>query len=176
MWTAPDRTDPDEQGRCKSYLTAANACHVVVVEVDPETGKTEILKYFIADDCGTRLNPATVDGMIQGGVAQGVGAALLEEYVYNDDGQPLVSTFMDYLIPSIDEVPMTEKAALVTPSPFAPLGAKGCGEGAIHTTPAAIMCAINDALVPFGVQATETPASPKRVWELLRQAKSNRVQ
>ncbi|MCP5092407.1 MAG: xanthine dehydrogenase family protein molybdopterin-binding subunit [Gammaproteobacteria bacterium] len=170
VWTAADRTEPDEEGRCKSYLTAANACHLVLVEIDRDTGKTEILKYFIADDCGTRLNPATVEGMIQGGVAQGVGAALLEEYVYNDDGQPLVSTFMDYLIPTIHEVPMTEKAALVTPSPFTPLGAKGCGEGAIHATPAAVMCAINDALAPLGVRANETPGSPNRLWKLIQGA------
>lgn len=175
VWTAPDRTEPDSEGRCKSYLTAANACHVVLVEVDPDTGKTEILKYFIADDCGTRLNPATVEGMIQGGVAQGVGAALLEEYVYDESGQPLVSTFMDYLIPTIHEVPMTEKAALVTPSPFTPLGAKGCGESAIHTTPAALICAINDALAPLGVKVRETPASPNRLWKLMQQAREART-
>ncbi|MBP8926724.1 MAG: molybdopterin-dependent oxidoreductase, partial [Pseudomonadales bacterium] len=172
VWTAPGRTEPDDQGRCKSYLTAANACHVVLVEVDAETGKTEILKYFIADDCGTRLNPTTVDGQVQGGVAQGVGAALLEQYVYNENAQPLVSTFMDYLVPTINEVPIAEKAALVTPSPFAPLGAKGCGEGAIHTTPAAVICAINDALAPLGVAVRETPASPQQVWSLIRAARA----
>jgi len=171
VWTAPLRNAPDEQGRCRSYLTAANACHVVAVEVDPETGEVEILKYCIADDCGTRLNPAMVEGMIQGSVAQGVGAALYEEYAYDADGQPLVSTYMDYLIPTINEVPMTDKAALVTPSPVAPLGAKGCGEGAIHTTPAAVISAINDALVPFGVLVRETPASPNRIWKLLQGAK-----
>jgi CO/xanthine dehydrogenase Mo-binding subunit len=167
VWTAPDRQPPDEQGRVKGYLTAANACHLVVVEIDRETGLVQILQYYIADDCGTRLNPANVEGMTQGGVAQGVGAALLEEYVYDDDGQLLTSTFMDYLLPTIYEVPMTEKAALVTPSPFTPLGAKGAGEGAIHTTPAAIMCAINDALLPLGVRATEVPASPNRLWKLI---------
>ncbi len=81
VWTVAGRTQADEQGRAKSYLTAANACHVVLLEVDPETGKVHILKYWIADDCGTRLNPANVEGMTQGGVAQGVGAALLEERV-----------------------------------------------------------------------------------------------
>jgi len=171
VWTAPGRTAPDEQGRVKSYLTAANACHVVLVEVDPETGQVKILKYFIADDCGVRLNPANVEGMIQGGVAQGVGAALLEEYFYDEGGQLLTSTFMDYLLPTIHDVPMTEKTALVTPSPFTPLGAKGVGEGAIHTTPAAIMCAINDALMPLGVRAVEVPASPQRLWKLVQQAK-----
>jgi len=167
VWTAAGRTPADDQGRAKSYLTAANACHLVLVEVDPETAEVHILKYFIADDCGTRLNPATVEGMTQGGVAQGVGAALLEEYVYNEDGQLLTSTFMDYLLPTINEVPMTEKKALVTPSPFTPLGAKGVGEGALHTTPGAIMCAINDALVPLGVRLHEVPASPLRLWQTI---------
>jgi carbon-monoxide dehydrogenase large subunit len=172
VWTAPDRDPVDEQGRAKSYLTAANACHVALVELDPETGQVKILKYCIADDCGTRLNPATVEGMIDGAVTQGVGAALLEEYVYDEDGQPLTSTFMDYLLPTIHEAPATEKAALVTPSPFTPLGAKGCGEGAIHTTPAVIMCAINDALSALGTRATEVPATPNRLWKLIQNAKS----
>jgi CO/xanthine dehydrogenase Mo-binding subunit len=169
VWTAPGRTPADEQGRAKSYLTAANACHVVLVEVDRETAQVEILGYWIADDCGTRLNPANVEGMTQGGVAQGVGAALLEEYVYDEAGQLLTSTFMDYLLPTVYEVPMTEKRALCTPSPFTPLGAKGCGEGSIHTTPAAVLCAINDALEPLGVLIKEVPASPKRLWHLLRE-------
>lgn len=173
VWTAPGRTPADENGRAKSYLTAANACHLVRVEIDPGTAQVTIDGYWIADDCGVRLNPANVEGMIQGGVAQGVGAALLEEYVYDEDGQPLTSTFMDYLLPTIHDVPMTEKAAIVTPSPFTPLGAKGVGEGAMHTTPAAILCAINDALAPLGVRATESPASPQRLWKLLQQAKPN---
>ncbi len=173
VWTAPGRTPADENGRAKSYLTAANACHMVRVEIDPGTALVKIDGYWIADDCGVRLNPANVEGMIQGGVAQGVGAALLEEYHYDDEGQPLTSTFMDYLLPTIHDVPMTEKAAIVTPSPFTPLGAKGVGEGAIHTTPAAILCAINDALAPLGVRATESPASPQRLWNLLERAKSN---
>lgn len=172
VWTASGRNLPDEQGRCRSYLTAATATHVVMVEVDRETGGTEILKYFIVDDCGTRLNPATVEGQLQGAVAQGVGAALLEEFVYDDDGNPLVTTFADYLMPSIHEVPISRRDFTVTPSPFTPLGAKGCGEGAMHTTPAAVMCAINDALAPLGVEITERPASPLRVWTVLRQAET----
>jgi len=171
-WTASGRLPIDEQGRAKSYLTAANACHLVLVELDPDTGQVKILKYWLADDCGTRINPGTVEGMTQGGVAQGVGAALLEQYVYDEDGQPLTTTFMDYLLPTINEVPIAEKKVLVTPSPFTPLGAKGVGEGAIHTTPAAVMCAINDALLPFGVRANEVPASPNRLWEIIRRARS----
>jgi CO/xanthine dehydrogenase Mo-binding subunit len=170
VWTAAGRTPVDDQGRAKSYLTAAQACHVVMVELDPETGLVEIEKYCIVDDCGTRLNPATVEGQTEGSVAQGVGAALLEEYVYDEEGQLLTSTFMDYLLPTINDVPMTEKGIVVTPSPFSPLGAKGCGEGAIHTTPAAVMCAINDALAPLGIRANEVPAAPNRLWKLIREA------
>ncbi len=171
IWSAQDRNPIDDQGRAKSYLTAANACHIVSIELDRETGRVKILKYFVVDDCGTRLNPVTVEGMTQGAIAQGVAAALLEEYPYSADGQPRATTFMDYLLPTIHEVPMTKKIALVTPSPLSPLGAKGCGEGAIHTAPAAVMCAINDALAPLGVMAREVPASPNRVWNLLRNAK-----
>jgi CO/xanthine dehydrogenase Mo-binding subunit len=170
VWTAPGRAEPDEEGRCKSYLTAANACHVIMVEVDRDTGMVEILKYFVVDDCGTRLNPGNVEGMLHGAIAQGVGAALLEEYVYDENAQPLVSTFMDYLMPTIHEVPDTQAAAMVTPSPVSPLGAKGCGENAIHLTPAGIVCAINDALAPLGVAAKEIPASPNRLWELIQSA------
>jgi CO/xanthine dehydrogenase Mo-binding subunit len=147
VWTAPGRTPADEEGRAKSYLTAAQAVHVVAVEIDPDTGFVEIVKYVVADDCGTRLNPVVVEGQTDGSVAQGVGAALYEEYG--------------------NEVPPTEKVAVVTPSPFTPLGAKGCGEGAMHTTPAAVMCAVNDALAPLGVLAREVPAAPKRLWKLI---------
>jgi CO/xanthine dehydrogenase Mo-binding subunit len=170
VWTAPGRTPADEEGRAKSYLTAASACHVVAVQVDRETGQVDIQGYWIADDCGTRLNPATVEGQTQGAVAQGVGAALLEEYVYDEDGQLLTSTYMDYLIPTIHEVPISIRRALCTPSPFTPLGAKGCGESAMHATPAAIICAINDALAPLGTRITEVPASPNRLWKLIQEA------
>ncbi|MCC7077343.1 MAG: xanthine dehydrogenase family protein molybdopterin-binding subunit [Acidimicrobiia bacterium] len=171
VWTAPDRTAADEEGRAKSYLTAAQAVHVVMVEIDAETGFVEILEYALADDCGTRLNPVVVEGQTEGSVAQGIGVALYEEYVYDSDAQPLTTTFMDYLLPTVNEVPPLQKGAVVTPSPFTPLGAKGCGEGAIHTTPAAVMCAVNDALAPLGVLAREVPAAPNRVWNLLRESK-----
>ncbi len=170
VWTAPGRTQPDDEFRVKSYLTAAQAVHVVALEIDPDTGAVEILKYCLADDCGTRLNPVVVEGQTDGSVVQGLGAALYEEYAYDEEGQPLTASFMDYLIPTVNEVPTIEKTAVVTPSPFTPLGAKGCGEGAIHTTPAAVMCAINDALAPLGVMARETPAAPERVWRLIDEA------
>jgi CO/xanthine dehydrogenase Mo-binding subunit len=175
VWTAAGRTPVDEEGRAKSYLTAAHAVHIVLLEIDPETGMVDILKYVLVDDCGTRLNPATVEGQTQGSVAQGIGAALLEEYAYDDDGQLLTSSFMDYLLPTINDVPAPVMGEVVTPSPFTPLGAKGCGEGAIHTTPAAVMCAINDALLPLGTRANEVPAAPNRLWNLIRAARENRA-
>ena len=169
VWSAPNRNAPDDQGRCRSYLTAATATHVAMIEIDRDTGRVTILGYWVVDDCGTRLNPASVEGQLQGGIAQGVGASLYEEYVYDERCQPLVSTFVDYLIPTIHEVPMAIKDHLVTPSPVTPLGAKGCGEGAMHTTPATILCAINDALAPLGKEILETPASPRRLWKLLHE-------
>ena len=152
------------------YLTYASACHLVMVEIDGATGQTTIDKYVIADDCGTRLNPASVEGQVQGGVAQGIGAALYEEYRYDDYGQPLATTYADYLLPTIHEVPMVEKHAMVTPSPNTALGVKGTGEGAIHVTPAAIFCAINDALAPLEVELEHANAKPERVWQLIREA------
>jgi len=168
-WTAAGRTEPDDQGRAKSYLTAAQSVHIAQVEVDAKTGFTEIKGYWVVDDCGTRLNPATLEGQLQGSIAQGIGAALLEEYLYDEDGQPLVTNYMNYLMPTASDVPLAVKGEVVTPSPFTPLGAKGCGEGAIHATPSAILCAINDALAPLGKQATEVPASPMRLCKLLHE-------
>jgi len=167
VWVPAGRTPADDEGRAKSYLTATHAVHVVLLEIDRETGFVEILRYSLCDDCGTRLNPDTVDGQTDGSVAQGIGAALYEEYAYDAEGQPLCTTYMDYLIPTINEIPPLQKTEVVTPSPFTPLGAKGCGEGAIHTTPAAVMCAINDALAPLDLMAREVPAAPHRLWELL---------
>ena len=105
-------------------------------------------------------------------MVQGIGAALLEEYVYDEGAQPLTTSFMDYLMPTVFDAPKIEMVAVVTPSPFTPLGAKGCGEGAIHTTPAAVMCAINDALAPLGTSAREVPASPMRLWKLISEARN----
>jgi carbon-monoxide dehydrogenase large subunit len=105
--------------------------------------------------------------MIQGGIAQGVGAALLEEYVHDEDGQLLTTTFMDYLIPTVHDVPIPEKAALVTPSPFTPLGAKGVGEGGAIPGPAAVANAVEDALAHLGVVVRSLPITPEQIWRWL---------
>jgi carbon-monoxide dehydrogenase large subunit len=167
-YNPPERKLPDPEGRGSFDLTAANNTHVVMVEVDRDTGQVQVLKYVIADDCGVRLNPAVVEGMIQGAVAQGVGQTVLEEHVYDENGQYLTSTFMDYLLPTIWEVPMTERTYTETPSPLSPMGVKGAGESAVLATPAALLSAINDALLPLGVQCTTIPASPLRLWQLIQ--------
>ena len=169
-YNAPNPKLPDAEGRGSFDLTAANAAHVVMVEVDRETGQVQILKYAISDDCGVRLQPAVVEGMTQGAVAQGIGMTLLEEHAYDENGQYLSSTFMDYLMPTIWEVPMTERNFTETPSPFSPMGVKGAGENAVLATPAVMLNAINDALTPLGVRCRTIPASPLRLWELIRSA------
>ncbi len=166
-YNPPDRKLPDADGKGSFDLTASNAAHVAMVEIDPDTGQVKILKYVLADDCGVRLHPAIVEGMVQGGLAQGVGVALLEELAYDDDGRYLTPTYMDYLLPTIEEVPMPDTAYTETPSPVAPLGVKGAGEAAILATPAVLMSAINDALSPLGEKCTTVPASPLRLWELI---------
>jgi CO/xanthine dehydrogenase Mo-binding subunit len=170
VWNPPDRTIPDEKGFGRYSVTAAGAQHLCMVEVDRETGQVKILKYVMVDDCGVRLNPSVVRGMLMGGMAHGVGTALLEEYVYDDNGQMLTSSYMDYLLPTIMEVPAAEEHEMCTPSPIAPLGVKGVGEGALHTTPAAVLCAVNDALAPLGITLTEAPMTPLRIWQALQRA------
>lgn len=166
-FNAPNRTLPDEQGRGSYDLTASNNAHVVMVEVDRDTGLVQVLKYVLADDCGVRLHPGIVEGQIQGGLAQGIGHALFEEHVYDQQGQYLTASYMDYLLPTMLDVPMSERTHTETPSPFLPLGVKGCGEGPILATPAVMLSAINDALSPLGVRCTEIPASPRRIWSLI---------
>jgi len=142
------------------------ATHACLVEVDPETGAVEILRYVVADDCGTMINPMIVDGQVAGGVAQGVGAALLEEITYTSDGQLLSGSFMDYLIPTAGEVPAVEIVHLVTPSTVHELGTKGIGEGGAITAPAAIASAVENALRPFGIRITGLPITPSRLWRV----------
>lgn len=157
----------DEQGRARYSITASGAVHLCMLEVDRATGMVEILKYAMVDDCGVRMNPSVVSGMIHGGLAQGIGCALLEEYVYDDAGQLLTSTYMDYVMPSIKEIPAVEEYEMCTPSPVTALGLKGIGEGPIHTAPAAVLCAVNDALAPAGARVNESPATPLRIWQAL---------
>jgi carbon-monoxide dehydrogenase large subunit len=143
--------------------TFSNACHVVVVEVDAETGRVGIETFLVAEDAGRLINPMIVDGQIQGGVAQGIANALFEEIIYDDTGNILTASLADYLPPTAREVPAIEIHHLATLTQASVTKAKGLGEGGAIGAPAAVLNAINDALSPFGVSIDELPATPQRI-------------
>lgn len=156
------------------YPIVSHACHVPIVEVDPETGRVEVLRYVAVHDSGTVMNPRLLEGQVVGGIAQGIGAALLEEYVYDEEGQLQSSTFADYLLPSIREIPEIEVRHHETPSPFTEYGVKGAGEGGRLVAPAAMASAIEDALAPFGATVDELPMTPERVLAAIDAARGRR--
>ena len=145
--------------------------HMAVVEVDSDTGKVDLKRFIACDDVGNVVNPMIVDGQIHGGVAQGIGQALLEGAVFDESGQLNTASYLDYAMPRADDLPSFELDRTVTPCPHNPLGAKGCGEaGTIGSTPA-VVNAVVDALSPMGVTDLEMPLSPQRVWAAMQQAK-----
>jgi aerobic carbon-monoxide dehydrogenase large subunit len=150
--------------------TFSNACHVAIVEVDPETGRVTLEKFVAAEDAGRIINPMIVDGQIHGGIAQGIGNALLEEIVYDATGNVLTTTLADYLPPTAREIPPIELHHLETMSEATITRAKGVGEGGTIGAPAAVLNAINDAIAPFGVEINEMPATPQRIRAALRAA------
>ncbi|MGH9814289.1 MAG: xanthine dehydrogenase family protein molybdopterin-binding subunit, partial [Candidatus Acidiferrales bacterium] len=142
--------------------------HICVVEVMPDTGDIKVLRYVAVDDCGKVINPLLVDGQIHGGIAQSLGQALLEEAVYDENGQLVTGELMDYAIPRAWDVPRFETGRTVTPSPVNPMGVKGVGEaGTIGATPA-IVNAVVDALRPLGVRDIPMPLKRERIWELFQ--------
>jgi carbon-monoxide dehydrogenase large subunit len=143
-------------------LVLANACHACTVEVDVHTGQVTILRYVVSEDCGPMINPMVVEGQIAGGVAQGIGGVLYEHMVYDADGNPLTTTFMDYLLPTAGEVPDVEYGHVVTPADT-PGGFKGVGEGGAIGSPPAVINAVADALAPLGARITGTPLGPAQV-------------
>jgi aerobic carbon-monoxide dehydrogenase large subunit len=150
--------------------TFSNACHVAIVEVDPETGYVTLEKFLAAEDAGRIINPMIVDGQIHGGIAQGIGNALLEEIVYDATGNVLTTTLADFLPPTAREIPPIELHHLETMSEMTITRAKGVGEGGTIGAPAAVINAVNDALAPFGVEINEMPATPQRIRTALRAA------
>jgi aerobic carbon-monoxide dehydrogenase large subunit len=152
--------------------TFSNACHVAFVEVDIETGRVTLQDYLVVEDAGRIVNPLIADGQVHGGVAQGIGNALLEEIVYDRDGNIHTATLADYLPPTAREVPPLELHHLETPTDATITGAKGLGEGGAIGAPAAILNAINDALIPLGVSIDEVPATPQRIRAALRAAEA----
>jgi len=169
----PGVASPDFEASAYHHVptvTYASAVHVAQVEVDASTGGVKLLRYVVAHDCGRVINPVIVEGQVHGGVAQGVGGALFEEMVYDETGQLLTGSLMDYAVPKADDLPPIETVHLEFPSPRNPLGVKGLGEGGAISPPAAIANAVEDALAPFGVRVTETPLTAARIVALLERA------
>jgi carbon-monoxide dehydrogenase large subunit len=148
--------------------TFSNGTHVAVVDVDPDTGQVEIVRHVVVEDCGRIVNPMIVDGQTHGAVAQGIGNALYEEFRYDAGGQPLTTTFMDYLIPGTMEVPPIDVAHLETPPAVTVTGFKGMAEGGTIGSTAAVANAVADALASLGIEIRELPVTPDRLYRLLR--------
>ena len=146
-------------------------CHICVVEVSPDTGETRVLRYVAVDDIGNVINPMIVDGMLHGGIAQGIGQAMQERAVYSDDGQLLSGSMLDYAVPTAEDLPMFETDRTVTPSPSNDLGVKGAGEaGTIAATPAIVNAAV-DALKHLGVRHIDMPLHSEKMWRIIRDAR-----
>ena len=154
------------------YGTASNATHAAMIEIDRATLEVKTLRYVVVEDCGRMVNPLIVDGQVHGGVAQGIGAALLEEIVYDDEGQLLSGTLMDYVVPSACEIPTMEVHHVETPSPVALGGFRGMGEGGTIGAPAAIANAVADALAPLQIEIAELPVTPERLFRLIGKARA----
>jgi aerobic carbon-monoxide dehydrogenase large subunit len=153
-------------------LAYANACHVVEVEVDVDTGGVRLLRYVAIQDSGRLINPVIVDGQVHGGIAHGIGNALFEWMGYDDAAQPITTTFADYLLPTSTELPAFETLYKESPSPLNPLGVKGAGEVGTIPVTAAIMSAVENALTPFKVRIAQTPISPEQLLELIEKGHS----
>jgi carbon-monoxide dehydrogenase large subunit len=150
-----------------TFAFGAQAC---AVEVDVETGRVRILRYLAVHDCGRAINPMIVDGQLHGGLAGGIGTALMEHLVYDAEGQLLTGSLMDYAIPSAADLPAFETRSLAFPSTRNDLGIKGVGESAIIAPPAAIANAVEDALPSRGADILEVPITPSRVWQALQKS------
>ena len=149
-------------------LTYPYGAYICVVDVDPSTGAVKVRRFIAVDDCGTRINPMIVEGQIHGGLADGIGMALMEVIAFDEDGNCLGGSFMDYQLPTSMECPSWELGETVTPSPHHPIGAKGVGESATVGSPAAVVNAVMDALKPYGVRHADMPLTPAQVWRTIQ--------
>jgi 2-furoyl-CoA dehydrogenase large subunit len=171
----PTGTKLPENGRVQMYPCHSFEFHLVLVAFDPEIAKPNILRYVIGHDCGTVINPHIVKGMTLGGIAHGIGASLLEEFVYDGEGQMLTQSFMDYLLPSSHEVPKVEIVHHCTPSPFTVFGQKGSGESGYLGSPAAISGAINDAVAPYGISFAKLPIRISAISDAIAAAQDSKA-
>jgi carbon-monoxide dehydrogenase large subunit len=151
--------------------TYPNGCHLVELEIDPETGSTQVLKYLAVDDFGNVVNPLIVDGQVHGGVVQGIGQALLEHVAFSEEGQLMTGSFMDYAMPRARDVAPVEVVNHPVPTSTNSMGVKGCGEAGCSGALAAVMNAVIDALRPCGVTHIDMPATPSRIWQAIQSAK-----
>ena len=165
---------PTADGRVQMYPCHSFEFHVVLVVIDPVLGKPELRRYVIGHDCGTVINPHIVKGMTLGGIAHGIGATLLEEFVYDAEGQMMSQSFMDYLMPSAHEVPRVEIVHHCTPSPLTVFGQKGSGESGYLGAPAAVSGAINDATRPLGVRFNKLPIRVGALADAVADAREQR--
>jgi len=165
----------DELAATKTYDpvfgTTTSATHIATVEIDPETYEVRVDRFVVAEDCGRLVNPLIVDGQVHGGVAQGIGAALYEEIVYDEQGQITTASLVDYLVPSACEIPSMDVLHLESASPTTLGGFRGMGEGGTIGAPAAIANALADALSPLGIEINELPVTPERLFRLIEAAR-----
>jgi carbon-monoxide dehydrogenase large subunit len=149
-------------------LTYPFGAYICVSDVDPGTGEVRIRRFIAVDDCGVRINPMIVEGQVHGGLADGIGMALMQVIAFDSDGNCLGGSFMDYLLPTSVECPSWELGQTVTPSPHHPIGAKGVGESATVGSPPAVVNSVLDALAPFGVRHADMPLTPATVWRAIQ--------
>lgn len=173
-WNLPPGLEPGLEA--SAFFDPSNfvypfGTHVCQVEVDPETGEVKILRYIAVDDCGPPINPMIVDGQIHGGVVQGLGEGLQEIAIYDESGQLMTGTMMDYAVPKASQMPQIETARTITPSPVNPLGVKGVGEAGTIASAACLVNAVCDALAPLGIRHIDKPLTPARVWAAIRAAR-----
>ncbi|MBN8909994.1 MAG: xanthine dehydrogenase family protein molybdopterin-binding subunit, partial [Rhodospirillales bacterium] len=155
--------------------TYPNGCHIAEVEVDPDTGLVRVVRYITVNDFGTQINPMLVAGQLHGGVVQGIGQTIGEVTAYDDDGQLLSGSYMDYALPRASTVPNFEVIDHPTPATTNPLGAKGCGEAGCAGSLTSMMNAINDALSGYGIAHLDMPATPERVWQAIQGANQTKA-
>jgi len=151
----------------ETYASGSYAC---VVAVDPDTGRVRVLRVIAVDDCGVVINPLLVEGQVHGAVAQGLGQALSEEMRYDEAGQPMSASLMDYAVPFAASLPPVESYLVCTPSPVNPLGVKGMGESGTIGVPPALVNAVMDALSQYGVRHLDMPLTPEKIWTAIQQA------
>src|SRR5690242_2513174 len=171
---APRSLDVDHATK-ETPSTFPNGCHVAEVEIDPETGVVKIVRYFAVNDFGTVVNPMIVAGQLHGGVAQGIGQALMEQVSYDSSGQPITGSFMDYALPRAEDIPPMQVGDHPSPAKSNPLGTKGCGEAGCAGSLVCVVNAVIDALSEYGITHIDMPLTPERVWRAIQDAKAKQA-